>query len=88
MTSMLVDPSTLLAVATLALSHSKRKEGHSSHCGLWNAHADWGDGMFGKPDDSVDIEHDKNMKICFNLSQTLGKNLFPGWNQLSNSLKS
>ena len=30
----------------------------------------------------------QNMKICFKLSQTLGKSLFPGWNQLFNSLKS
>ena len=30
----------------------------------------------------------QNMKICFKLSQTLGKSPFPGWNQLSNSLKS
>ena len=28
------------------------------------------------------------MKICFKLSQTLGESPFPGWNQLSNSLKS
>ena len=30
----------------------------------------------------------QNMKICFKLSQTLGKSPFQGWKQLSNSLKS
>ena len=30
----------------------------------------------------------QNTKICLKLSQALGKNPFPGWNQLSNSLKS